>query len=237
MTLRDRDGNTTTQWGVGLKDALKGFKRGHQIALELKESKPVQVTVRDDKGQFSTRDAVRNIWEATRLPSTPKTRSSSKIERVLESTFQDNRNYREEFIKWQQTQPVTVSMQLEKLVKTENPGVTGKDLYKLYIDKIELQTNQDKTIETPEQFKVELENYTQRIMSEASVDRKAAEEAIERAEINNFDDLRSWSESGCFKSVVSQAEGIYEASENYKANTQQDGERQKRDYNGPDLEM
>ncbi|EET2715030.1 MobB relaxase/mobilization protein [Escherichia coli] len=67
VTLKGKDGQETTQWGVGLKDALKGFRRGHEISLELKESKPVQVRVRDENGHYSTREAVRNVWEATRL--------------------------------------------------------------------------------------------------------------------------------------------------------------------------
>lgn len=67
VTLKGKDGQETTQWGVGLKDALKGFRRGHEVSLELKESKPVQVRVRDENGHFSTREAVRNVWEATRL--------------------------------------------------------------------------------------------------------------------------------------------------------------------------
>lgn len=67
VTLKGKDGQETTQWGAGLKDALKGFRRGHEVSLELKESRPVQVRVRDENGRFSTREAVRNVWEATRL--------------------------------------------------------------------------------------------------------------------------------------------------------------------------
>jgi len=83
VTLKDKDGQEKTQWGVGLKDALKGFRRGHEVSLELKESKPVQVQVRDEKGKFSTREAVRNTWEATRLdgpqPKKPAEPSKSDV--------------------------------------------------------------------------------------------------------------------------------------------------------------
>lgn len=84
VTLKGKDGQETTQWGVGLKDALKGFRRGHEVSLELKESKPVQVRVRDENGHFSTREAVRNVWEATRLdgPQPKKTAEASKIDVV-----------------------------------------------------------------------------------------------------------------------------------------------------------
>lgn len=67
VTLRDKDGQESTLWGVGLKNALNGFKRGHEISLTLKESLPVQVKVRDEKGHESIVDATRNVWEATRL--------------------------------------------------------------------------------------------------------------------------------------------------------------------------
>lgn len=84
VTLKGKDGQETTQWGVGLKDALKGFRRGHEVSLELKESKPVQVRVRDENGHFSTREAVRNVWEATRLdgPQPKKTTEASKSDVV-----------------------------------------------------------------------------------------------------------------------------------------------------------
>lgn len=84
VTLKGKDGQETTQWGVGLKDALKGFRRGHEVSLELKESKPVQVRVRDENGHFSTREAVRNVWEATRLdgPQPKKTAEASKSDVV-----------------------------------------------------------------------------------------------------------------------------------------------------------
>ncbi|MGK7287881.1 LPD7 domain-containing protein [Buttiauxella agrestis] len=80
VTLKGKDGQETTQWGVGLKDALKGFRRGHEVSLELKESKPVQVRVRDENGKYSTREAVRNVWEATRLdgPQPKKVAEPSK---------------------------------------------------------------------------------------------------------------------------------------------------------------
>lgn len=82
VTLKGKDGQETTQWGVGLKDALKGFRRGHEVSLELKESKPVQVRVRDENGKFSTREAVRNVWEATRLdgPQPKKAPEASKVD-------------------------------------------------------------------------------------------------------------------------------------------------------------
>lgn len=67
VTLRDKEGQESTQWGIGLKSALNGFKRGHEISLTLKESHPVQVKVRDEKGRESMIDATRNVWEATRL--------------------------------------------------------------------------------------------------------------------------------------------------------------------------
>lgn len=57
-----------------------GFRRDNEVSLELKESKPVQVRVRDENGHFSTREAVRNIWEATRLygPQPQKSAELSK---------------------------------------------------------------------------------------------------------------------------------------------------------------
>ena len=129
VVLKGKDGQESTQWGVGLKDALKGFRRGQEVALDLKESKPVQVRVRDEKGQFSTREAVRNVWEATSL-------SKSGNRKASPATDKQEPNYREEYVKWQNTQPVTVSMQLEKGVKDVNPGVTGNDLYKLLLAKV-----------------------------------------------------------------------------------------------------
>ncbi|MGN2498890.1 LPD7 domain-containing protein [Serratia nevei] len=78
VVLKGKDGKETTQWGVGLKEALKGFRRGQEVALDLKESKPVQVRTRDENGHFSTRDAVRNVWEATKLSTTPSSKSSKK---------------------------------------------------------------------------------------------------------------------------------------------------------------
>jgi hypothetical protein len=78
VVLKGKDGKETTQWGVGLKDALKGFRRGQEVALDLKESKPVQVRTRDENGHFSTRDAVRNVWEATKLSSSPSSKASKK---------------------------------------------------------------------------------------------------------------------------------------------------------------
>jgi hypothetical protein len=67
VTLKDKAGQEHTHWGVGLKDALSGFKRGQEVSLNLKESEPVQVKVRDESGHVTTRDAIRNVWEATRL--------------------------------------------------------------------------------------------------------------------------------------------------------------------------
>lgn len=75
VTLKDKEGNESTQWGVGLKDALKGFRRGHEVSLELKSSKPVQVTYRDENGKTGTREAVRNTWAATRL-NVPQSRKA-----------------------------------------------------------------------------------------------------------------------------------------------------------------
>lgn len=67
VTLKDKSGQEHTHWGVGLQDALNGFKRGHEISLELKQTEPVQVRSRDENGKITVRDAVRNVWEATRL--------------------------------------------------------------------------------------------------------------------------------------------------------------------------
>lgn len=78
VTLKGKDGQETTQWGVGLKDALRGFRRGNEVSLELKESKPVQVRVRDENGHFSTREAVRNVWEAIRLDG-PQPKKSAEL--------------------------------------------------------------------------------------------------------------------------------------------------------------
>jgi hypothetical protein len=94
VTLKGKDGQETTQWGVGLKDALKGFRRGHEVSLELKESKPVQVRVRDENGQFSTREAVRNVWEATRLdgpqPKKPAEPSKSDVTKGFQMVNHDD---------------------------------------------------------------------------------------------------------------------------------------------------
>ncbi|MGO4746735.1 LPD7 domain-containing protein [Serratia quinivorans] len=78
VVLKGKDGLESTQWGVGLKDALKGFRRGQEVALDLKESKPVQVRTRDENGNISTRDVVRNVWEATKLSSSPSSKASKK---------------------------------------------------------------------------------------------------------------------------------------------------------------
>lgn len=145
VVLKDKEGLESTQWGVGLKDALKGFRRGQEIALDLKESKPVQVRVRDEHGQFSTREAVRNVWQATRLSksTSPKSKeaATSDIEKTLLATedmsVKQDRNYRDEYVRWQQTQPVTTSVRLEKAVKTANPGVKGNELYKLLLEKVQ----------------------------------------------------------------------------------------------------
>ncbi|ERT14914.1 LPD7 domain-containing protein [Photorhabdus temperata] len=141
VVLKNKQGQESTQWGVGLRNALKGFRRGQEIALDLKESKPVQVRVRDENGHFFTRETVRNVWAATSLskpePVTRKVRkpSTSDIEKTLLAT--ENMNYRYEYVKWQQTQPVTASMQLENEIKAANPGVTGNDLYKLLVEKVQ----------------------------------------------------------------------------------------------------
>ncbi|CDL86710.1 LPD7 domain-containing protein [Xenorhabdus cabanillasii] len=78
VVLKGKDGKETTQWGIGLKEALKGFRRGQEVVLDLKESKPVQVRIRDENGNFSTRDAVRNVWEATKLSTTQSSKTSRK---------------------------------------------------------------------------------------------------------------------------------------------------------------
>ncbi|PHM25079.1 LPD7 domain-containing protein [Xenorhabdus budapestensis] len=77
VVLKGKDGKETTQWGVGLKEALKGFRRGQAVALDLKESKPVQIRTRDENGHVSTRDAVRNVWEATKLSATQNSKSKT----------------------------------------------------------------------------------------------------------------------------------------------------------------
>lgn len=77
VTLKDKDGQESTQWGVGLKDALKGLRRGNEIKLELKESKPVEVRVRDEHGVYSTQEATRHVWEATKL-NNPQPSKSTK---------------------------------------------------------------------------------------------------------------------------------------------------------------
>ncbi|EAV6378364.1 hypothetical protein E8A20_16155 [Salmonella enterica] len=88
VTLKGKDGQETTQWGVGLKDALKGFRRGHEVSLELKESRPVQVRVRDENGHFSTREAVRNVWEATRIDGPQPKKSVETSKKDLMKGFQ-----------------------------------------------------------------------------------------------------------------------------------------------------
>ncbi|EDQ9890395.1 MobB relaxase/mobilization protein, partial [Salmonella enterica subsp. enterica] len=88
VTLKGKDGQETTQWGVGLKDALKGFRRGHEVSLELKESRPVQVRVRDENGRFSTREAVRNVWEATRIDGPQPKKSVETSKKDLMKGFQ-----------------------------------------------------------------------------------------------------------------------------------------------------
>ncbi|WP_051225647.1 LPD7 domain-containing protein [Photorhabdus temperata] len=135
VVLKGKDGQESTQWGVGLKDALKGFRRGHEVALDLKESKPVEVRVRDENGNFFTREAVRNVWEATSL--------SKQANENLSVPHEPN--YRYEYVKWQQTQPVTASMRLENEIKAANPGVTGNDLYKLLVEKVQ----ETQKVETP----------------------------------------------------------------------------------------
>lgn len=80
VTLKDKAGNEQTHWGVGLKDALQGFKRGHEISLNLKESQPVQVQKRDEQGKMTTVNAIRNVWEATRLDGPqPKPKESAAL--------------------------------------------------------------------------------------------------------------------------------------------------------------
>lgn len=69
VTIRDQKGKETTHWSDDLKDVMKGRRRGQNITLELKESRPVQVNVRDENGQTSVREAVRRTWEITRLPN------------------------------------------------------------------------------------------------------------------------------------------------------------------------
>lgn len=77
VTLKDKNGVESTHWGVGLRDAMKGIRRGNNISLELKESRPVQVRTRDADGKESVKDAVRNVWDVTRMDSAKvKTKAS-----------------------------------------------------------------------------------------------------------------------------------------------------------------
>ncbi|MEX0446549.1 LPD7 domain-containing protein [Xenorhabdus sp. SGI246] len=85
VVLKGKDGKETTQWGVGLKEVLKGFRRGQEVALDLKESKPVQVRTRDENGNVSIRDAVRNVWEATKLSTIPSSKSKTNKKPVLDN--------------------------------------------------------------------------------------------------------------------------------------------------------
>ncbi|MFD2051155.1 LPD7 domain-containing protein [Pantoea stewartii] len=146
VVLKDKEGQESTQWGVGLKDALKGFRRGQEIALDLKESKPVQVRVRDEHGQYSTREAVRNIWQATSLSKSAspgsKKAATSDIDKTHLATekmpVRENIHYRDEYIKWQQTQPAGTSFaRLEREMKKANPGVKGDEFYKLLVEKVQ----------------------------------------------------------------------------------------------------
>lgn len=146
IVLKDKEGQESTQWGVGLKDALKGFRRGQEIALDLKESKPVQVRVRDEQGKFSTREAVRNIWQATSLSKSAspgsKKAATSDIDKTHLATekmpVRENIHYRDEYIKWQQTQPAGTSFaRLEREMKKANPGVKGDEFYKLLVEKVQ----------------------------------------------------------------------------------------------------
>lgn len=146
IVLKDKEGQESTQWGVGLKDALKGFRRGQEIALDLKESKPVQVRVRDEQGKFSTREAVRNIWQATSLSKSAspgsKKAATSDIDKTHLATekmpVRENIHYRDEYIKWQQTQPAGTSFaRLEREMKKANPSVKGDEFYKLLVEKVQ----------------------------------------------------------------------------------------------------
>ena len=146
VVLKDKEGQESTQWGVGLKDALKGFRRGQEIALDLKESKLVQVRVRDEHGQYSTREAVRNIWQATSLSKSAspgsKKAATSDIDKTHLATekmpVRENIHYRDEYIKWQQTQPAGTSFaRLEREMKKANPGVKGDEFYKLLVEKVQ----------------------------------------------------------------------------------------------------
>lgn len=146
VVMKDKEGLESTQWGVGLKDALKGFRRGQEIALDLKESKPVQVRVRDENGQYSTREAVRNIWQATSLSKSaspkPKKAATSDIDKthlVTETVpASESLHYRDQYIKWQQAQPAGTSFaRLEREMKRANPGVKGDEFYKLLVEKVQ----------------------------------------------------------------------------------------------------
>jgi hypothetical protein len=77
VTLRDRDGNEQTRWGVGLQQAIErsGATVGQRVRLERLGTLPVEVdrTVRDDKGDVSYRTpevVQRRLWEVHVLDRT-----------------------------------------------------------------------------------------------------------------------------------------------------------------------
>lgn len=82
VVLKDKEGTESTQWGIGLKEALKDFRRGEEVKLNQVGSRPVKVNVKDENGNYHTEDAIRNVWEATRLSpnSNEKGNTSKKMD-------------------------------------------------------------------------------------------------------------------------------------------------------------
>ncbi|EKC4415804.1 relaxase [Salmonella enterica] len=76
VTVRDKDGNERTHWSSDLQDVMKGRRRGQNISLEQKESRPVEVNVRDEHGNSAIREAVRREWSFSRLPNDVVTKES-----------------------------------------------------------------------------------------------------------------------------------------------------------------
>ncbi|EFR9030054.1 relaxase, partial [Salmonella enterica] len=76
VTVRDKDGNERTHWSSDLQDVMKGRRRGQKISLEQKESRPVEVNVRDEHGNSAIREAVRREWSFSRLPNDVVTKES-----------------------------------------------------------------------------------------------------------------------------------------------------------------
>ncbi|WP_233983698.1 LPD7 domain-containing protein [Pectobacterium versatile] len=69
VTIKDSQGAEKTHWSADLQDIMKGQRRGKNISLSLNQSRPVQINVRDAKGNSSIQEAVRHKWELSRLPN------------------------------------------------------------------------------------------------------------------------------------------------------------------------